>query len=86
MHIHIVIHVALNTLQLLPSSKNVTSGGQERNLLVVPIVSKTMSEANFFTPSMDNDHRSACCQKHGSFSEPAASIVSFNCEGLSEAR
>ena len=54
------------------------TGGQERNLLVVPIVSKTMSEANYFTPSTENDHRSACCQKH------PASIVSFNCEGLSE--
>ena len=60
--------------------------GQERNLLVVPIVSKTMSEANSFTPSTDNEHRSACCQKHGSFSGPAASIVSFNCEGFSEAK
>ena len=60
------------------------TGGQERNLLVVPIVSKTMYEANYFTPSTENDHRSACCQKHGSFSGPAASIVSFNCEGLSE--
>ena len=61
-------------------------GGQERNLPVVPIVSKAMSEANSFTPSTENDHRSACCQKHGSFSGPAASIVSFNCEGLSEAK
>ena len=52
----------------------------------MPIVGKTMSEANSFTPSTDNDHRSACCQKHGSFSGPAASIVSFNCEGLSEAK
>ena len=51
---------------------------------MVPIVSKTMSEANSFTPSTDNDHRSACCHKQGSFSGPAASIVSFNCEGLSE--
>ena len=45
-----------------------------------------MSEANYFTSSMDNDHRSACCQKHGSFSGPAACIVSYNCEGLSEAK
>ena len=61
-------------------------GGQERNLLVVPIVSNTMYEANYFTSPTDNEHRSACCQKQGSFSGPAASIVSFNCEGLSEAK
>ena len=62
-------------------------GGQERNLLVVPIVSKTMYEANSFTPPpTDNEHRSAFCQKHWSFSGPAASIVSFNCEGLSNAK
>ena len=35
----------------------------------MPIVSKTMSEANSFIPRTENDHRSACCKKHGSFQD-----------------
>ena len=65
-------------------------GGQERNLLVVPIVSKTMSETNYFTPPPPpNGQRtslSLLSKTPGAFSGPAASIVSFNCEGLSEAK
>ena len=52
-------------------STHATRVGKERNLLVVPTVSKTMSAAKYFTPSTANDPRSAwcdqCCQNTGPF-------------------